>query len=101
MMNSSARLSPKSVISAALLAMLGVMFHRVNVVLLGMRLPGTMPGGPTETYYPSLVEWLVSLSLVAAAVFFFGLGAKLLPILPRVEPAAERAADASDAATRG
>lgn len=88
-------------ISAALLAMLGVMFHRVNVVLLGMRLPGTMPGGPTETYYPSLVEWLVSLSLVAAAIFFFGLGAKLLPILPRLEPTAERAAGASDAATRG
>jgi len=63
----------------------GVIFNRVNVVLLGMNLPGTMPGGNVGTYYPSIVEWAIVVSLVSALFFFFSLGAKLLPILPKVE----------------
>lgn len=93
-------------ILGTVLAMLGVVFNRVNVVLFGMRLPGTMPGGEVPTYYPSLVEWLVSLGLIAAAVFFFGAGAKLLPILPKLEPAEAGAGGVegsgkADAATHG
>jgi formate dehydrogenase iron-sulfur subunit len=65
-----------------------------------------MPGGEVPTYYPSLVEWLVSLGLIAAAVFFFGAGAKLLPILPKLEPAEAGAGGVegsgkADAATHG
>jgi Ni/Fe-hydrogenase subunit HybB-like protein len=60
----------------------GVAFNRLNVVLLGMDLPGTMPGGEVGRYFPSLIEWAIAISLVAAAVFLFGAGAKLLPILP-------------------
>lgn len=66
-----------------LLTLLGVIFNRANVVLLGMHLPGTMPGGLVELYYPSLVEWTLSISLIAAAIFFYALGLKLLPILPK------------------
>jgi formate dehydrogenase iron-sulfur subunit len=61
----------------------GVILNRTNVVLLGMNLPGTMPGGLVEIYYPSLVEWALSISLIAAAIFFYALGLKILPILPK------------------
>lgn len=69
------------------LALGGVIFNRVNVVIFGMNLHGTQPGGIIGTYYPSAIEWAVSISLIAAAVFFFAAGAKLLPILPKVEDA--------------
>jgi len=84
---SSARLRKnKNLLAAsASLALGGVVFNRLNVVLLGMRLPGTAPGGVVGTYYPSVMEWALVISLVAALFFFFGLGAKLLPILPRSE----------------
>jgi len=75
----------------ALLALGGVVFNRLNVVLLGMNLPGTQPGGLVGTYYPSLIEWVLSLSLIAAAVFFFATGVKLLPILPKAQRSYERA----------
>lgn len=68
-----------------ILSLGGVIFNRLNVVLLGMNLPGTMPGGNVGTYYPSIVEWAIVVSLVSALFFFFSLGAKLLPILPKVE----------------
>lgn len=59
---------------AATLAVLGVVFNRVNVVWLGL----TMPGG--ETYSPTAIEVLVTVSMVAAIVFLFALAVKTLPV---------------------
>lgn len=74
----------------ACLTIFGVVCNRLNVVLLGMELPGTMPGGLVGDYYPSLVEWAITISLVAAALFLFTAGVKLLPILPAVESREEK-----------
>lgn len=72
-------------LAGILLTLFGVILNRLNIVLLGMNLPGTLPGGLVQTYTPSLVEWTLSISLIAAAVFFFAAGCKLLPILPKQE----------------
>lgn len=69
----------------SLLAVLGVVFNRVNVVLLAMRLTGPMPQVAPEAYSPSIFEWGISIGLIAAAIFLFGLGARLLPVLPAHE----------------
>jgi Ni/Fe-hydrogenase subunit HybB-like protein len=37
------------------------------------------------TYRPSVVEWGISIGLVAATIFLFGLGARLMPVLPAAE----------------
>ncbi|MFA6033628.1 MAG: NrfD/PsrC family molybdoenzyme membrane anchor subunit [Myxococcota bacterium] len=68
-----------------LLVMFGVIFNRLNTVLLGMNLPGTIPGGNVGGYTPSIIEWAVSIGLIAAAIVLFGAGSKLLPVLPKVE----------------
>jgi len=86
----SLRMNKVLIAASTVLALFGVIFNRTNVVLLGMSLPGTQPGGLVGTYYPSLIEWTVSLSLIAAAVFFFAMGVKFLPILPKLDaPKAE------------
>ncbi len=72
-------------VPGTVLALLGVIFNRLNTVLLGMTLPGTQPGGLVGTYHPSMVEWTLAISLISAAFFFFALGVKFLPILPKVE----------------
>ncbi len=69
----------------SLLAVLGVVYNRTNVVLFGMDLRGRMPWMAAESYMPSLVEWGVSLGLIAATIFLFGLGARWVPILPKRE----------------
>jgi formate dehydrogenase iron-sulfur subunit len=69
----------------AALTVLGVVFNRINVVLLAMDLKGPMPQNAPETYSPSIFEWGVSIGLIAATVFLFGLGARLLPLLPKDE----------------
>ena len=63
--------------------MLGVVFNRVNVVILAMSLKGPMPQIAPETYSPSIFEWGISVGLIAATIFLFGLGVRLMPLLPR------------------
>ena len=63
--------------------MLGVVFNRVNVVLLAMSLKGPMPQIAPETYSPSIFEWGISVGLIAATIFLFGLGVRLMPVLPK------------------
>jgi len=46
-----------------------------------------MPWGAPEFYTPSVVEWGVSIGLVAATIFLFGLGARLMPVLSKDEVA--------------
>jgi formate dehydrogenase iron-sulfur subunit len=72
--------------AASLLAVLGVTYNRMNVVLFAMTFRGRMPWVAAESYVPSIVEWGVSIGLVAATIFLFGVAARLMPILSRVEP---------------
>ncbi len=53
-----------------------MILNRFNVVLLD---------GLIQTYTPSLVEWTLSIALIAAALFFFATGCKPLPILSKEE----------------
>ena len=68
---------------ASLLAVLGVTFNRMNVVLFAMNFRGRMPWVAPEQYVPSTVEWGVSIGLIAATIFLFGLGARLMPVLSK------------------
>jgi len=69
--------------AGSLLAVLGVAFNRMNVVLFAMTFRGRMPWDAPESYMPSIVEWGVSIGLIAATIFLFGLGARLMPVLPK------------------
>jgi formate dehydrogenase iron-sulfur subunit len=86
----SQRARPTVLMIGALLTTLGVVFNRVNVVALAMNLKGARPQFAPESYVPSIFEWGVSIGLIAAAIFLFGLGARLWPVLPK-EPAARPA----------
>jgi len=79
----SARARPQLLFAGTLLAMLGVVLNRVNVVLLAMNLKGPMPWTAPDKYSPSVYEWGISIGLIAATIFLFGLGARLLPLLPK------------------
>jgi formate dehydrogenase iron-sulfur subunit len=79
----SQRANARVLFAGALLTALGVIFNRVNVVLLAMNLKGPMPQIAPQTYSPTIFEWGISVGLIAAAIFFFGLGARLMPLLPR------------------
>jgi len=71
---------------ASLLAVGGVAYNRMNVVLFAMTFRGRMPWEAPEGYAPSIVEWGVSIGLIAATIFLFGMAARLMPVLSRAEP---------------
>jgi formate dehydrogenase iron-sulfur subunit len=71
---------------ASLLAVLGVAYNRMNVVLFAMAFRGRMPWDAPEGYLPSTVEWGVSIGLIAATIFLFGLAARLMPVLSKAQP---------------
>ena len=81
----SLRAQPSVLFCGALLTTLGVIFNRVNVVLLAINLKGPMPQVAPASYTPSVFEWGLSVGLIAATIFLFGLGARLVPLLPKEE----------------
>jgi formate dehydrogenase iron-sulfur subunit len=81
----SLRTRPVVLFLGAFLATTGVVFNRVNVVLLAMKLKGSMPQIAPASYTPSIFEWGISVGLIAATIFLFGLGARIMPILPKEE----------------
>jgi formate dehydrogenase iron-sulfur subunit len=82
----SLRLRPKVLLVATLLAVLGVVYNRMNVVLFAMDFRGRMPWIAPHTYAPSIFEWGVSVGLIALTLLLFGLGVRLIPLLARQEP---------------
>lgn len=81
----SQRNNPQLLFIGELLTALGIVLNRVNAVLLAMDLKGPMPGTAPATYSPSIFEWGISVGLIAATVFLFGLAVRLLPLLPKQE----------------
>jgi formate dehydrogenase iron-sulfur subunit len=69
--------------AASLLAVLGVTYNRMNVVIFAMNFRGRMPWVAPESYMPSVVEWGISIGLIAATIFLFGLAARMMPILSK------------------
>jgi formate dehydrogenase iron-sulfur subunit len=57
------------------LTMVGFVVKRANAALFAINLRGPMPQIAPSTYSSSIFEWGVSVSLVAATIFLFGLGA--------------------------
>jgi formate dehydrogenase iron-sulfur subunit len=76
---------PALLLAGTLLTAFGVTFNRVNVVLFAMHLRGPMPQVAPASYSPSVFEWGISIGLIAATIFLFGLGARLMPLLPKHE----------------
>jgi len=80
-----ARTQPSTLALGAFLTTAGIVFNRINVVLFAMHLKGSMPQISPESYRPTVIEWGISIGLIAATIFLFGLGARLMPVLPKDE----------------
>ena len=72
--------------AGSLLTVLGIAYNRMNVVLFAMAFRGRMPWVAPESYVPSVVEWGVSIGLIAAAIVLGGRAARLMPVLTRARP---------------
>jgi formate dehydrogenase iron-sulfur subunit len=82
---SSQRANRTVLLVASLLTAMGIVLNRANAVLFAMNLKGPMPQVAPSTYSPSIFEWGISVGLIAATIFLFGLGARYMPILPKEE----------------
>jgi Ni/Fe-hydrogenase subunit HybB-like protein len=68
------RESRRGLAIACSLVIAGVLLHRLNVAVIGLRVRHW------ETYVPSLGEIGITLGITAAALFAFGWLARILPI---------------------
>jgi Ni/Fe-hydrogenase subunit HybB-like protein len=83
--------------TASALVLFGVLLHRLNVTVIGLRVRHW------ETYVPSLGEIGITLGITAGAMFVFGVLVRLLPIHEELTPAptAPRRATAPAGALHG
>jgi Ni/Fe-hydrogenase subunit HybB-like protein len=75
------RHNPRGLATACGLVVAGVLLHRLNVAVIGLRVRHW------ETYTPSLGEIGITLGITAGAVFAFGILARILPIHEEVPSA--------------
>jgi Ni/Fe-hydrogenase subunit HybB-like protein len=66
--------------TACALVVAGVLLHRLNVTVIGLRVRHW------ETYVPSLGEIAITLGITAGVVFIFGVLARVLPIHEELSP---------------
>jgi Ni/Fe-hydrogenase subunit HybB-like protein len=84
LMMPEARQSPGGLATACGLVVAGVLLHRLNVAVIGLRVRHW------ETYIPSLGEVGITLGITAGAVFVFGVLARILPIHEELSAPAAR-----------
>ena len=75
------RESRRGLATACSLIIAGVLLHRLNVAVIGLRVRHW------ETYVPSMGEITITLGITAAALFVFGWLARVLPIHEELPPA--------------
>jgi len=66
--------------TACALVIAGILLHRLNVAVIGLRVRHW------ETYFPSVGEVMITLAITAAAMFAFGYFARILPIHEELPP---------------
>lgn len=80
---SKVRENPTLLGIGAFLSLGGIVFNRINVVILGMNLKGPIPQVAPSSYSPSFVEWAIPISLISATILLISLGVRYLPVLSR------------------
>jgi len=73
------RARPGVVAAAAALVVVGIVGVRFNIVVPPL-IPGVIDGMPSGYYVPTLVEWALSLGLIAGGAAAYSLAAEVLPI---------------------
>ncbi|MFD1588878.1 NrfD/PsrC family molybdoenzyme membrane anchor subunit [Halorientalis brevis] len=75
------RRTPWLMVLAGLSVVLGIIGVRFNIVVPPLILP-VMHQLPHGSYFPSAVEWLTSIGMMAVGLLLYTLGAELLPLTP-------------------
>ena len=60
----------------------GVLLNRMNIAVFGMYGYGKSMGG---SYFPSIMEFVITLAIIAAGILLFKLVAKYLTLFPETE----------------
>jgi len=75
----SVRTNLERIFAVDILVILGVLMNRMNVGIFGVSEYATRLGGD---YFPSLMEWTLTVGMIAFAILGFKLCAKYLPLFP-------------------
>lgn len=78
LLGSGAREKMSTLITVDILVIVGILLNRLNVSIFGLYRDQASQGAK---YFPSLVEFVLSIALVAFAIFCFKMAAKHLPLL--------------------
>lgn len=79
------RRSPRWLLVAALLVVVGVVINRVNVFLIAYH-----PPYATQTYFPSIAEFAVTIGLVSLLIFLYRVAVTYLPVISHSKAVRQR-----------
>lgn len=77
--NSKLKESVKAITVGAVLVVIGILGVRFNIVVPALIVP-VLHGLPWGYYYPTLIEWVSSIGIIAFGLFLYSVAIKALPI---------------------
>lgn len=77
--NPRTRQSTTAMFWAAVAVVIGILGVRFNIVVPALTVP-VLPGLPAGYYYPSWIEWTISIGIISLGIIIYTLAVKLLPI---------------------
>jgi len=80
LMNKRFRTEPDAILGVNILVIVGVLVNRLNVCLFSMQNYSAAQG---SSYFPTLMEFVLSLGVVSLGVFLFKMAAKHLPLFAK------------------
>ncbi len=86
LLNKNIRTNKTGIFSVNLLVIVGVLVNRLNVAIFSMQEYAARQG---DQYFPSFMEFLVTLGIVCLGIFLFKMAAKYLPLFGPVETGGE------------
>lgn len=80
LLNPAVRTSKRNIFSVNILVIFGVLLNRLNVCIFSMQDYAVFKGA---SYFPTLIEFLVTLGIVSLGILLFKLAAKFLPLFAK------------------
>jgi Ni/Fe-hydrogenase subunit HybB-like protein len=80
LLNPAIRTNKKGIFSVNILVLFGVLLNRLNVCIFSLQDYAVAKGA---SYFPTLIEFLITLGIVCLGVFLFKLAARYLPLFAK------------------
>jgi Ni/Fe-hydrogenase subunit HybB-like protein len=78
---SGAKESENGLVAGSVCVVLGILINRWSIAWFALNPPPPLPHAAPVVYTPSWIEWVITIAAIAAAILFYSLAVRFIPVL--------------------